>query len=293
MPIWDSVVLWFSDNIANIALITIIILATFIVAKLVDRLLARQFELISKKMEVDETAYRLLRRISIAVIYLIGIIVIITSIPFLANLSIALFAGAGFAGIIVGMAAQSTLSNIISGISLVIFRPFRVGDLVNIREEYGKISDITLRHTVVTTWDNRRLIIPNHIISDEAVINWSIEDPTAYWPVDVGIGYDCDIDLARSIMIEEARNHKNVMSYTGVKIYHPDVKDGEEVRVILTELGDFSVNMRLTFWVHDRSVAYTTGCDLIESIKKRFDAEGIEIPYPYRTIVYKKDLAEN
>ena len=293
MSILDTLLSWFTLNIANALFIFVIIIATIIVARIVDRLLKVQLKVLSTKMNIDETVYGLLRRIAVAFVYLAGIMIVVSSVPFLENISFAIFASAGFAGLVVGMAAQSSLSNIISGISLAVFRPFGVGDIVTIHDEYGTISDITLGHTVVTTWDNRRLIIPNHIISDEAIINWSISDPTIIWPIDIGIGYDADIDLARSIMIEEAKNHENVLHLNDVRRYHPEVVGGKEMRVIVTELGDFAVNLRLTFWVSDRSVAFITGCELIESIKKRFDAEGIEIPYPYRTIVYKKDITEN
>ena len=293
MSILDTLLSWFTLNIANALFIFVIIIATIIVARIVDRLLKVQLKVLSTKMNIDETVYGLLRRIAVAFVYLAGIMIVVSSVPFLENISFAIFASAGFAGLVVGMAAQSSLSNIISGISLAVFRPFGVGDIVTIHDEYGTISDITLGHTVVTTWDNRRLIIPNHIISDEAIINWSISDPTIIWPIDIGIGYDADIDLARSIMIEEAKNHENVLHLNDVRRYHPEVVGGKEMRVIVTELGDFAVNLRLTFWVSDRSVAFITGCELIESIKKRFDAEGIEIPYPYRTIVYKKDIMEN
>lgn len=293
MSILDTLPSWLSWNIVNAVFIFSIIIVTIIVAKIVDRLLKAQLKVLSSKMDIDETVYGLVRRISVAFVYLAGIIIVVSSVPFLENISFAILASAGFAGLVVGMAAQSSLSNIISGISLAVFRPFGVGDIVTIHNEYGTISDITLGHTVVTTWDNRRLIIPNHIISDEAIINWSISDPTILWPLDIGIGYDADIDHARSIMIEEAKNHANVLNLNDVRSFHPEIVGGKEMRVVVTELGDFAVNLRLTFWVSDRSVAFITGCDLIESIKKRFDAEGIEIPYPYRTIVYKKDILEN
>lgn len=293
MSILDTLPSWLSWNIVNAVFIFSIIIVTIIVAKIVDRLLKAQLKVLSSKMDIDETVYGLVRRISVAFVYLAGIIIVVSSVPFLENISFAILASAGFAGLVVGMAAQSSLSNIISGISLAVFRPFGVGDIVTIHDEYGTISDITLGHTVVTTWDNRRLIIPNHIISDEAIINWSISDPTILWPLDIGIGYDADIDHARSIMIEEAKNHANVLNLNDVRSFHPEIVGGKEMRVVVTELGDFAVNLRLTFWVSDRSVAFITGCDLIESIKKRFDAEGIEIPYPYRTIVYKKDIMEN
>ncbi|KAF5412024.1 MAG: Large-conductance mechanosensitive channel MscMJLR [Candidatus Methanocomedens sp.] len=287
---WPS---WLSWNLTTPVFVFVIIVATFFFARLVDRFLLGYFKKVSLKLKVDPTGYRLLRHLSVAAIYIFGLIIIVSSVPQLRTISVALFAGAGFAGIIIGLAAQSTLANIISGISLAMFQPFRVGDLVSIHEEYGTISDLTLRHTVVTTWDNRRLIIPNSIISDEAVINWSIEDPTVIWPVNIGISYDSDIDLARSIMLEEARKHPNVMEDHDVRIVHPGVLKGSEVKVLVTELGDFAVNLRLLVWVRNRGLAYVTGCELMESIKKRFDAEGIEIPFPYRTLVYKRDLPPN
>lgn len=280
-------------DLTEIIFILVVALFTVVTAKLVDRLMIAELHTINRKLNVDKTSYSLLRHFSVAVVYLVGLIIVISSIPFLEKVSLALLAGAGFAGIVVGLAAQSTLGNIISGISLAVFRPFRVGDRVNVMNEYGKITDITLRHTVLRTWDNRRVIIPNNVIGNEAIINWSIEDPTVNWPVDIGISYDSDIDLARKIMIEEARKHVNVLTYVELVKYDPTIAKEEVIQVLVTELGDYAVNMRLLFWCVDRKLCYITGCELRESVKKRFDAEGVEIPFPYRTIVYKKDLAPN
>jgi small conductance mechanosensitive channel len=97
------------------------------------------------------------------------------------------------------------------------------------------------------------------------------------WHVDFGIAYDADIDLARSIILDEIDKH-------------PDVMHDQDRKVMVLELSDFSVNLRAIFWVRDRPTAWGTGCDIRESVKKRFDKEGVEIPFPYRTIVYKKDL---
>lgn len=104
----------------------------------------------------------------------------------------------------------------------------------------------------------------------------------------MGISYDSDIDKAKRIMLEKARKHPDVII--------PEVKDekGEmekqEPMVRVTECGDFAINLRLYFWVSAPKKAWFTGYELIEQIKKEFDKQGIEIPFPYRTIVYKKDL---
>jgi len=196
-------------------------------------------------------------------------------IPSLNRIAIAMLAGAGVATLAIGFAAQDSLSNIISGIFLAIFKPMRIGDYVDFKGEYGHIEDITLRHTIICTWDERRVIVPNKIMGSDSIVNWSINNPEIIWPVNFGIGYSSDIDKARSIIIEETKRHPHVL------------KD-KEINVRLTELGDFAVNLRLTFYVPSRGMAYDTGCDIREAVKKRFDAEGIEIPYPYQNVIIMK-----
>lgn len=306
---------WLSDNLGTILFIILIGLVTVLVARNVNRFMENYLRTINRKLHMDITTLKMFRHISIAIIYFIGIIAVIFSIPSLQSLSIALFTGAGVVGIIIGFAAQSTLSNIIAGISLAIFQPFRVGDRLDIMNEYGKVADLNLRHTVIITWDNRRLIIPNSVISNEAIINWTIEDPAIIWSIDVGISYDADIDKARKIMIEEARKHPNVMPPNKVlysvlspsvmapeshkigafnkSILHevdPDFRERGGVKAQVTDLKEFSMNLRLQVWFHDRSIAHNSECEIREAIIKRFFKEGIEIPYPYRTIIYKTDI---
>jgi len=266
-------------DIHTIILILVITIATFVIARIINRLVLRYFKVVSEKLNVEETTYAVTRQLIVALVYFAGIILIVYSIPELKSISTALLAGAGVAGIVIGFAAKSTLSNLISGISIAVFRPFRIGDVLTIRDEYGTVEDITLRHTVINTWENKRLIIPNGIISDEAIVNWSIGNLPVFWHVNFGVAYDADIDLARSIILDELDKH-------------PDVMQDCDKRVRVLELSDFSVDLKAYFWVRDRPTAWGTGCDIRESVKKLFDKEGVEIPFPYRTIVYKKDLEQ-
>ncbi|WP_269849074.1 mechanosensitive ion channel family protein [Methanosarcina horonobensis] len=305
---------WFSDNLSTLLFIVLVGMGTILVARTVNNIMESYFKRASRRLHMDTTTFRMFRHITVAAVYFIGLVVIIFSIPSLRSLSVAMFTGAGLAGIVIGFAAQNTLSNIIAGIALALFQPFRVGDRLTIMNEYGKVTDLNLRHTVIITWDNRRLIVPNSVISNEAIINWTIEDPAVIWPIEVGISYDSDIGKAKEIMIEEARKHPKVMSpqtleYSVVKpsilrpetfanvhepsVLHtvdPDFRERGGIKVYVTELGDFAVNLRMMMWFKDRSDAYSSGCEIREAIKNRFDREGIEIPYPYRTIVYKTDL---
>lgn len=256
----------------------IVIAVTCIIAWLINKALVSYFRKVSEKLEVDPATYGLIRRIIASTIFIIGVIIGLSLIPELYSLTVGLIAGAGFAGIVIGFAARDSISNIISGIFLAIFHPFRSNDVIEIRGEWGWVEDITLRHTVIRTWQNKRLIYPNSVISTEVITNWSIVDRPVIWSADFGISYDSDIDLARSIVLEEANAHPTVMKNRGISVH-------------VSELGDFAVNLSLFFWVEDKRFAWGTACDIRESVKKRFDKEGIEIPFPYRTIVFKKDFA--
>ncbi|MEL6038137.1 MAG: mechanosensitive ion channel family protein, partial [Methanothrix soehngenii] len=172
-----------------------------------------------------------------------------------------------------------SLSNIISGIFLAIFKPMRIGDYVDFKGEYGYVEDITLRHTIICTWDQRRIIVPNKLMGSDFIVNWSIGNPETVWPVNFGIGYSSDIDKARSIITEVAESHPHVLKEKGINVR-------------LIELGDFAMNLRLTFYAPSRGMAYDAGCDIREAVKKRFDAEGIEIPYPYQNVIIMKQPVE-
>ena len=266
-------------SMARISLeVFIIAVATYIAAKMVKRLIAiRLPKFLSNGRggldeETEKTFRVLIARLLVVAIYVAGFLVILSRIPTLNSLTITLLAGAGVAGLAIGFAAQDSLSNIISGIFLAVFHPFRVGDLIDFNGEYGQVEDLTLRHTTVKTWDGRRIFVPNSFMGGQSIINWSITDPIISWWVDVGIGYSADIDRAREIMIEAAKRH-------------PLVLKDREITVRVTELGDFAVNLRLLVEVPKRDVAYTTGCEIREEIKNRFGEEGIEIPYPYRNLI--------
>lgn len=277
--------------IMNLIVISIITVGTILVAKVADRMLDRYFQRISEKMlkgsilkasgvamdvAMDKTTRLLVRRIVVASIYLLGLSLVILQIDQLREIAVAMLAGAGLATVAIGFAAKDALANLISGVFIAIFQPFRVGDYVTFNDEYGHIEDLTLRHTIICTWDKRRIVVPNSTISIEPIINWSLKDPVSSWTVTFGISYSADIDKAKKIIIEEAKKH-------------PQVINDCEITVRVTELADSSVNLRLLFNVNSRDVAFETGCDIREAVKKRFDKEGVEIPFPYRNVILKKE----
>lgn len=259
----------------------LIILVAFILVKVIRYSLNRFFIRAALKINADPTNYVYLKNIVSFLIYSLAILLVVYSIPSLKHLALTLFAGAGILIAIVGFASQQAFSNIISGLFIVIFKPFRVGDLIDVEDgKTGIVENITLRHTVIKDFENRRIIIPNTVISNETVINYSIEESRVCRFIEFGISYDSDIDLAMSVISKEIQKH-------------PLPLDIGETDIRVIGFGDSSVMLRAYVWVDNPENSWKMHHDLNKSIKEAFDQAGIEIPYPYRTIVYKSDMAKN
>ncbi|MBN2368501.1 mechanosensitive ion channel family protein [Candidatus Woesearchaeota archaeon] len=241
----------------------------------------------SKSSHIDLSHYTFLTHFLSGLIYIIGIGIAIYMIPPLRTLSVSIFASAGVLAIIIGFAAQQAFGNLINGLFIVLFKPFRVGDRVRIKPDIsGIVEDITLRHTIIRNFENRRIVIPNSVIANEVVENSSIGDEKICRFIEIGISYDSDIKKAKKIMQQEAEKHPLCLDNRTEE----DKRNKEPVAVVrVVGLGESSVNLRASVWAKDPADAFTMGCDLNESIKERFDKEGIEIPFPHRTIVYKKE----
>ena len=264
----------------------IILLIAFILSKVLRALLTKFVTGASSKLNVDPTKYNFLKNAVSFVIFTLAVVVIFQTIPPLRAYGVTLFASAGILAAIVGFASQSAFSNIISGIFIVIFKPFRVGDLINIGEIHaGTVEDITLRHTIIKNFENRRIVIPNSIISEQTITNSTLTDDKTCMFVLMSISYDSDIDLAIKIIQEEALAHPSHIDNRTQEDIDNDIPD---VVVRLISFGDSSVNLRASVWANHPSDGFAMKCDLHKSIKERFDKEGIEIPFPYRTIVYKE-----
>lgn len=250
--------------IINLIVIIIIVLLTRTAVRIVDRMLLSYIPRVAGKVEVkvEETMQLMIRRLVSATIYILGLMLVILQVPQLHSLATAMLAGAGIAGLAIGFAAKDSLSNFTSGVFIAIFQPFRVGDFVDFKGDYGQIEDLTLRHTVIRTWDNRRIIVPNSAMSIEPIINWSIREPEIIWTVDFDLQKASDIDYARSIILEKARSH-------------PMVLKDREINVLLVDSKHSEQTLRLEFQVPGRNVAKAVGCEIREAVAKEFEAEGI------------------
>jgi small-conductance mechanosensitive channel len=260
-----------------------ILLGTIILANIVSRIYKK---LVERSVDNDDhlTTYRFLGNSIATVIYVIGFSFAIWNIPFLKPVAQSVVAGAGILAIAVGFASQQSLGNIISGFFIVISKPYKINDRITFSDGLvGVVEDIGLRHTVIRNFENQRIIIPNSIISNERLVNAHYEEPKVCRFVDVGISYDSDIDLAKKIIAEEIENHE-----LSIDNRTPEEKKNKEpivsVRVVM--LAESSVNLRAWAWADNPPDGYVLFTDVIESIKKRFDREGINIPFPQRTVSY-------
>ncbi|MDQ3100121.1 MAG: mechanosensitive ion channel family protein [Bacteroidota bacterium] len=271
-------------NLLLVAKVIVILIAAFLIERLLFILIRRGYKRSTQGRE-DATRYKFLKNALRFIVVLVTIGAIIYVIPSIKHMAVTLFAGAGILVAILGLATQRAFSNIISGIFIVSFKPFRVGDIIKIGAMHsGAVEDITLRHTVILTFENRRVIVPNSIISEETIINSSIEDEATCQFVEVSISYESDLDLAMSIMQQEAEAHPACMD----RRPRQELESGmTRVVVRLITLGESSILLRAFVWAADPIIARQMQFDLFRSIKLRFDREGIVIPYPQRTITFK------
>lgn len=193
---------------------------------------------------------------------------------------------AGIIAVVVGLAAQEAMGNFVNGILITTFKPFKIGDLVKVNngEFEGYVVDISLRDTVIKTYENTRVIIPNSTMNKSVLENVSLNNNSKANFLTLDISYESDIDQAMKIIAEEVRKHPSYLDGRTEE----EIKNGvADVVIRLTSFNDSSITLRATVFSKTNAEGFALLCDLRYSIKKRFDEEGIEFPYPHRTITYK------
>ncbi|MGI8883247.1 MAG: mechanosensitive ion channel family protein [Pyrinomonadaceae bacterium] len=175
---------------------------------------------------------------------------------------------AGAIGIGVGFGLQNVASNFISGLIIMFERPIKIGDRIEVADINGKVTGIGARSTTVRTNDNITIIVPNSKFIEENIVNWSFEENIVRFRIAVGVAYDSDIRLVKNLLLEVARENK-------------DVLEEPKSAVRLMEFGDSSINLQLWVWTKtklQRKTAFIS--DLNFAIWEKFRANDIEIPFP-------------
>jgi small conductance mechanosensitive channel len=180
----------------------------------------------------------------------------------------------GAAGLAIGLALQGTLSNFASGVMLLVFRPFKIGDFIEAAGHLGAVEEIGIFVTSLRSPQNRLIIIPNSAVGSGSLTNYTNAQKIQI-RLAVGIAYDANIKEAREVILKELAKDDRIIK-------------SEDQEVLVAELGDSSVNLSIRFWIgpDDYWPAYF---DNLEAIKSSLDAANIEIPFPQRVVHMKQD----
>ncbi len=234
----------------------------------------------------DPTAFKFLRYVVVFAIYFVGIVFGLLAFPSLRGVAHTALGGAGVIALIAGVASQEALANVVGGIFIISFKPFKIGDIIKITDTMvGTVSDITLRHTIIRNFENKMIVIPNSIINKEKLINYDLGDLKCCEHIEMGISYVSDVTLAKKIMQEECEKHPLI--YDNRTEF--DKKDGKPiVKTAMTKINDSTLTIRAWAWSMDFSDSFQLQCDVLETIKTRFDKAGIDLAYPTRTVYLKK-----
>ena len=247
---------------SSISISLLMALAILIIGRQLVKLILRLITVALEKSNVEDTV-----RIFVTNLLntLLMILVFIAAINQLGIETTSIIAVLGAAGLAIGLALQGSLSNFAAGILIVIYRPYKVGDYIEAGNYAGTVKDIQIFSTVLKTPDNKIVVVPNGSIMNGSIVNYSDQD-TRRIDLIIGCSYEDDIDKVRSVLEDILKKEKRVL------------KDPKP-QIAVTALADSSVNFIFRPWVK-RTDYLPVYYSLLEEVKKRFDKEGISIPYP-------------
>jgi small conductance mechanosensitive channel len=243
--------------------VILIIFLGFIVAKWVQSSVKKRLS----KTDLDAT---LTSFIAGLVYWLVVVIAFVSCLGIFGVETTSFAAVLGGASVAIGLAFQGSLSNLAAGAMLLIFRPFKVGDVVEVGGETGKVTELSLFFTNMDTPDNRRIIIPNGQIFGKTIENKTFHE-TRRCDVSIGVGYGDDLDKAREVLLEAAKSVEGVM-------------EDPEPQIYMTELGGSSVNFSVRVWCSTADY-WDIKEEVMQTAKEACDEHGLDIPYPHTVVI--------
>ena len=247
-------------------------LAIFIVGRWIAKWLTGVLRKLMTKSQLDDMLIQFLGNIVYTVLL---VVVVMAALDHLGIQTTSLLAVFGAAGLAIGLALKDSLGNFSSGVMLILFRPFKVGDFIEAGGASGVVEEVRMFATIIRTGDNREIIVPNGQIYGGTIINYSAKE-TRRIDLVFGIGYDDDIAKAKKIL-------EDIMQQDGRILVDP------APAVALGELADSSVNFNVRPWVKSADY-WPVRADMLEKVKLAFDKNGISIPYPQQD-VYMHNVA--
>ncbi|MGA1865927.1 MAG: mechanosensitive ion channel family protein [Thermoplasmatota archaeon] len=250
-----------------------IILVAYIAVKVFRKVIMAYLKVFSKKTETqaDDVLVPILGKVATVVIWIVAIVLFLKVF----GIDITVFiAGMGIAGLVIALAAQDTMSNFFAGLMILIDRPFKEGDWIEMEGSTYQVKHIGMRSTrLFHTVSNQVVTIPNNRISDHMFSNLSEPDYLGRKTVEVGVSYKHDPRKVGALLLEIANSHSDTL-----------VDNDHQSFYRFNSFGDSSLNFAVTFWVRDFNDQWRVASEIRERIYDRFEKEGIEIPFPQRVV---------
>ncbi|MCE5297059.1 MAG: mechanosensitive ion channel family protein [Euryarchaeota archaeon] len=267
-------------NIETIYAISLVLIGSWLAYKIYVEVVLHYAKKFANKTdtELDDVLIPVLEKIGMILFPFIAVMLVCGILGY--DLTVFL-AGAGFLGIVVGLAAQTTLANFFAGIQLLIDRPFKVGDLLLMDSgDYGEIKHIGLRATeMLDTTSNQLVIIPNATIANNKIINVVMPDKELTIAVSVGVAYNSDLELVKRLMVDSYLEMSNS-------------KKDKVPSIRLSEFADSSINMKIFIGIDNAVNKWKAASEFREILYKKFKENGIEIPYPQSVVYVKTEQAK-
>ena len=245
----------------------LIAIAIFIIGKWIARRITNVVVLLlNKTNSIDVTLVKFFESI---IYYILMIVVVLTALSKVGVETTSFFAILGAAGLAIGLALKDSLGNFASGVMLIMFKPFKVGDFVTVAGVSGSVKEISIFSSIIITGDNQKMIVPNGAITSGTIVNVNA-NPTRRVDLLVGIGYEDDIKKTKELLTNILESEDRIIQNKGLT-------------VAVSELADSSVNFVVRAWVNTPDY-WAVKFALTEQVKLRFDKEGISIPYPQQDV---------
>lgn len=259
---------------------------TLIASRLINRLMCRLIERQKKVNSGSATILAFFRYVAVAAVYFAGFAVIVSNIPALSAGVNKVLAAGGILAVIGGLAAQEALGSVVSGLMILAFKPFVIGDVVRCVDTNisGVIEEITLRHTAIRTYENKRVIVPNSVMNSAIVENADYADSRVCVFLEVGVTYESNVQLAKQLLAETVAAQPD---YLDVRTPDQKAEGVPEVQVVVLTLADSAVTLRASLWARDNATAFSLKCAVQEEILQVYERAGVEIAYPHVTVLQK------
>ena len=272
----DQLIGVFTANLGPEALVRLGISVLFLIGAYTMTGLIRQLveEIARARGSLGEHEREIAFRVGQVTLYLVSLLLILT----LWQVNIGgILVGAGFLGIVVGMAARQTLGAMLAGFVLMFSRPFEIGDWIEVAEDEGIVTDITIVNTRIQTFDGEYVMIPNDVVSSQSLINRSRKGRLRI-EVEVGIDYDADPERAAAIARDAVTELSEPMTVP-------------TPQVVLKRFDDSAVILGVRYWIDNPSARrrWRSRTAVIGAVKRAFEAEGIKIPFPQRELMGREE----